>query len=92
MQLADAIREDRLTLDAVAKGIKVANATTVRRYRDGERIPEPATMRAIVEFFEGRVTPTDIYGLAALIEELQARRRRRLARPNEPELPLEVAA
>jgi transcriptional regulator with XRE-family HTH domain len=89
MQLADAIAEDGLNLIEVAEAIGASSNSVVRRYRAGERIPDRARMRAIVEFFEGRVTPNDIYGLTELIERLQQRRAaRRAADPRQSALPL----
>lgn len=98
MQLAELVEETgSLAKVAIGIGIKPSQATTVRRYRDGTRIPDRERMRRIVIFSEGRVTPNDIYGLTELIAECLEKRARRLAcrkggRPPHPELPLGDAA
>ncbi|MFT3966848.1 MAG: helix-turn-helix transcriptional regulator [Sphingobium sp.] len=36
----------------------------VRRYEEGERIPDRATMSLIVAVTDGRVTPNDFFGVS----------------------------
>lgn len=93
MQIAEALKDDRLTLRKAADGLGLAGIRSLQRYIDGTRLPDREHMRRIVLFFEGRVTPNDIYGLSELIEELRERRARRLAgrksKPPHPELPFD---
>lgn len=93
MQITEAMKEDRLTFRQVAEGISCTLRSS-QRYADGDRLPDREHMRNIVIFFEGRVTPNDIYGLSELIAELQERRARRLAgrkgREPHPELPFQA--
>lgn len=41
-------------------------AEAVRRYANGERIPDRETMVAIVHATDGHVTPNDFYGVGAI--------------------------
>lgn len=71
MRLAEYLRRERLTHDAFAKAIGVANPTVVRRYAVCGRVPAPPVMVRIVKATKGRVRPDDFFGLPP------ARRRRR---------------
>lgn len=70
MTLSDWLVQNKLSPTDFAKRIGKPQAT-VSRYAAGKRIPEPETMKVIVEATEGAVTPNDFYGLAPPITPIQ---------------------
>ena len=47
-------------------------AEAVRRYEEGERIPDRETMPLIVDATAGEVTPNDFFGIATADQPAQA--------------------
>jgi len=64
MLLQDWLAREGLTFGQFGGAI-ARSAEAVRRYANGERIPDRETMTAIVRETCGHVTPNDFYGLTA---------------------------
>lgn len=64
MKLREYLSAKTLTANEFGRRIGVSQAA-VTRYASGARIPEPKTMRRIVEATGGAVTPNDFYDLPA---------------------------
>lgn len=64
MLLQDWLAREGLTFGQFGGAI-ARSAEAVRRYANGERIPDRETMTAIVRETGGHVTPNDFYGLTA---------------------------
>ncbi len=60
MKFKDYIAEHELAYSTVAEAIDVS-VETVRRYCNGDRIPQPEKMQKILEFTAGTVAPNDFY-------------------------------
>lgn len=63
MLLQDWLTRETLTYGQFGGAIQ-RSAEAVRRYANGERIPDREAMTAIVRETSGYVTPNDFYGLA----------------------------
>lgn len=61
MQLRDYLAEARITYEAFAQRIGVANASVVGKYIAGRRVPRPKIMAAIVRETGGAVQPNDFF-------------------------------
>lgn len=64
MTLSEYLQEAQIDRRQFAARIKVSNET-VRRYLNGERIPDRKTMGKIALATGGKVTANDFFGLAA---------------------------
>lgn len=69
MLLQDWLAREGLTFGQFGGAIS-RSAEAVRRYANGERIPDRETMTAIVRETGGYVTPNDFYGFTAHEEDV----------------------
>ena len=60
MQLAEYLEGERMSLTAFAEKIETS-VETVRRYRDGERVPNRENMAKVVAATGGKVQPNDFF-------------------------------
>lgn len=66
MRLREWRERNRMSLGDVARRVGVSNATAVRRWEVGGRVPRPHQMAAIYVLTAGAVTPNSFYDLPAL--------------------------
>lgn len=67
MLLQDWLSQEDLSYAQFGNAVS-RTAEAVRRYANGERIPDRETMAAIVRETSGQVTPNDFYGVAVHID------------------------